>query len=226
MSAFDNQTLRERVYLHLRQEILENRIAPGTLLQEVPLAESLGVSRGPIREALSRLAAEGLVTITPRRGAVVTALTKQDFLAAYQVREALEALAVRLAVPRLSDADLAVFDGPLDEMRRCAERDDVAGFFAANAEFHEKFVVASGNPKLLEHYRLLIGQMAPYRRPSAAFRGSLVRSIAEHQSILEAVRARDAERAAALMVEHVRIPQRQVASLSEAEFAEQARLTH
>ena len=89
VDGFDNTTLRGRVYQHLREGILSNRIAPGTVLQEVPLAESLGVSRGPIREALGDLAAEGLVTITPRRGAVVTSLSKRDFLEAYQVREAL-----------------------------------------------------------------------------------------------------------------------------------------
>ena len=224
MATLENQTLRERVYEHLRNEIVDNRIAPATLLQEVPLAESLGVSRGPIREALSRLAAEGLVTITPRRGAVVTVLTKRDFLQSYQVREALEALAVRLAVPRMSDDEIAALDGPIEEMQRCADRNDVAGFFNANATFHEMFLAASGNAKLVEHYRLLIGQMGPYRRPSAALRGSLVRSIAEHEAIRDAARARDGERAAELMVDHVRIPQARVESLSEEQFAEQALL--
>ena len=87
----DNLTLWERVYLHLREEILANRLPPGTDLLEVGLAESLGVSRGPIREALGRLATEGLVTVRPRRGAVVTPLSKDEFRDAYQVREALEA---------------------------------------------------------------------------------------------------------------------------------------
>ncbi len=91
----------------MREGILANRIAPGTVLQEVPLAESLGVSRGPIREALGDLAAEGLVTITPRRGAVVASLSKRDFLEAYQVREALESLAVQLAVPVMTAQDFA-----------------------------------------------------------------------------------------------------------------------
>ena len=67
------------------------------------LSETLGVSRGPIREAIGRLAAEGLVTVRPRRGAVVRALSSDEFIEAYQVREALEMMAVRLAVPRLTD---------------------------------------------------------------------------------------------------------------------------
>ena len=224
MASFDNQTLRERVHAHLKQEILDNRIVPGALLQEGPLADLLGVSRGPIREALSNLAAEGLVTITPRRGAVVTELTKHGFLEAYQVREALEALAVRLAVPRMSSEELDALEGPLEEMRQCSARQDVSGFFDANSAFHEAFVVASRNGKLLEVYRRLIGQMAPYRRPSALLRGSLDRSIAEHREIMVAARAREGDRAAALVVDHIRVPQRRLEALSEEEFAQENRV--
>jgi DNA-binding GntR family transcriptional regulator len=221
MGRFDNKTLKERVYAHLKEEILANRIAPGSVLQEWPLAESLGVSRGPIREALGSLAAEGLVTITPRRGAVVTALTKHDFLESYQVREVLEALAVRLAVPRMSDGDLDALEGPIEEMLRCSAQADDTGFFDANSAFHEAFVIASGNTKLVDVYRRLIGQMGPYRRPSALLRGSLDRSIAEHRGILDAARARDGERAAALVLDHIRVPQRRLESLTDEEFAEE-----
>jgi Transcriptional regulators len=224
MANFDNQTLRERVYAHLKQEILDNRITPGALLQEVPLAESLGVSRGPIREALSSLAAEGLVTITPRRGAVVTELTKHGFLEAYQLREVLEALAVRLAVPRMSNEELDALEGSLEEMVRCSARQDDSGFFEANSAFHEAFVVASRNAKLLEVYRRLIGQMAPYRRPSALLRGSLDRSIAEHRGIMDAARAREGDRAAELVVDHIRVPQQRLEAISEEEFAQENRM--
>ncbi len=222
----DNQTLRERVYAHLREEILDNRIAPGSVLQEVPLAESLGVSRGPIREALGSLAAEGLVTITPRRGAVVTTLTKRDFLEAYQVREALEALAVRIAVPRMSDRELDALDARIEEMEQCSARADDTGFFDANAGFHEAFVLASGNTKLIEVYRRLVGQMGPYRRPSALLRGSLDRSIVEHRKIMSAARERDAEQAAALVVDHIRVPQRRLDGLSDEDFARENRIRH
>src|SRR5437879_7265318 len=97
----DNSTLWERVCRTLRAEILANTLLPGTELLEVGLAERLGVSRGPVREALGRLASEGLVRIQSRRGTFVAGLSKQSFLEAYQVREALEGLAVRLSTPRL-----------------------------------------------------------------------------------------------------------------------------
>src|ERR671936_2810504 len=86
----ENLTLWERVHAYLREEIVSNRLAPGAELQEVALSEQLGVSRGPIREAIGRLAAGGPVPVRPRRGAVVRSLSKEEFLEAYQVREALE----------------------------------------------------------------------------------------------------------------------------------------
>src|SRR5207253_9044229 len=97
---------RQRVYDFLREGSLAERRKPGAVLQEVALSEDLGVSRGPIREAIGRLAAEGLVTVRPRRGAVVRSLSKDEFLELYQVREALEMMAVRLAVPKLEAGDL------------------------------------------------------------------------------------------------------------------------
>ena len=101
-----NQTLRQQVFEYLREEILSNRLEPGTELNELALSRELEVSRGPVREALNSLASEGLVKITPRRGATVAALTPDEFVGAYQVREALETLAIRLAVPRLQEGDI------------------------------------------------------------------------------------------------------------------------
>ena len=216
----ENLTLWERVHQYLRQEILANRLPPGTELGEVALAGSLGVSRGPIREALGRLAAEGLVTARPRRGAVVTSLSKDEFLEAYQVREALEMLAIRLAVPRITAVQLERLQGLVDDMVACAVRDDVDGFFEANAAFHETFVDASGNRRLTETYRQLVEQMGRYRRRSLALRGSLERSIAEHRTILRAVAAGDAERAAHLLSEHIRVPQRRLEAGQDEEVFE------
>src|SRR2546426_7268669 len=120
--AFENLTLWQRVYEHLREEILSEHLEPGAELLEVPLSEELGVSRGPIREAIGRLAAEGLVTVRPRRGAVVRSLSKDEFLELYQVREALEMMAVRLAVPRLGADDLAKLEELTGAMSRHAEQ--------------------------------------------------------------------------------------------------------
>jgi DNA-binding GntR family transcriptional regulator len=216
----ENLTLWQRVYDHLRAEILSGRLEPGAELAEVALSEQLGVSRGPLREAIGRLASEGLVTVRPRRGAVVRSLSKEEFLELYQVREALEMLAVRLAVPRLGDEDVAVLEGLVATMAKHAEREEVAEFFESNSAFHMRLVEASGNAKLLELYEQLLAQLGRYRLRSLTLRGNLDRSVAEHAAILRAAKRGDADRAAHLMSEHIRVPQRSLKGLSDDQFSE------
>jgi DNA-binding GntR family transcriptional regulator len=204
----DNRTLWEQVRDRLREDILAGRLEPGAELSEVALAREFGTSRGPLREALGRLASEGLVTITPRRGAVVTQLSRQEFIDAYQVREALETLAVRLAVPLMSDAEIAHLRELCELMDRAAGQNEVRVFFDTNNSFHEALVRGSRNRKLHDVHRMLVGQMVPYLPRSLELRGNLQQSVAEHQAILAAIEERDAERAAALLAEHIEVPQR------------------
>jgi DNA-binding GntR family transcriptional regulator len=206
-AGLDHRTLWQRVYDYLRDEILADRLKPGTVLQEVALAQSLGVSRGPVREALGRLAAEGLVTIRPRRGAVVRALSKEEFVEAYQLREALEMMAARLAVPRLTADDVAVLQRLIEEMSAHADRGDVHGFFDANTAFHETFFDVAGNRMLKDAYNQLRSQIDRYRLRSLQLRGELRRSIAEHKAILRAAKAGDVEKTVHLVSEHIRVPQ-------------------
>jgi DNA-binding GntR family transcriptional regulator len=219
MQRLENLTLWQRVYDFLREEILSERLAPGAELQEVALAEELGVSRGPLREAIGRLAAEGLVTVRPRRGAVVRSLSKDEFLELYQVREALEVMAVRLAVPRLGDEEIEELDALLTKMAERAVREEVAGFFEANLAFHARLVEASGNATLQQLYGQLVGRMGRYRMRSLTLRGNLRQSVSEHASIVSAARRGDADRAAVLMAEHIRVPQRRLQELTEEELA-------
>lgn len=204
----ENRTLRERVFEHLRDEILSGVLEPGAELHEVPVAAALGISRGPLREALGRLAAEGLVTITPRRGAVVTKLTSSEFIEAYQVREALESFAVRLAVPRLTEADRTRLHELADTMADHVRNEDVDAFFEANLRFHELFVRASGNRRLQLMHAQLIGQISRLMRRSHELRGGMEQSISEHRAILDAVDAGDAALAGKLLEEHIEVPQR------------------
>jgi DNA-binding GntR family transcriptional regulator len=206
-AKLENRTLWQRVHEHLREEILVGRLPPGSELQEMALSQSLGVSRGPIRDALGRLAAEGLVIVRPRRGAIVRQLSSEEFVEAYQVREALETMAVRLAVPRLTTEDIAGLSDRIDEMIAHADAGDVHGFFAANRAFHETFFDVSGNRMLKDTYRQLLSQIDCYRRRSLQLRGDLRRSIAEHKAILRAARAGNVDRAVHLVSEHIRVPQ-------------------
>jgi DNA-binding GntR family transcriptional regulator len=218
-ALLENLTLWQRVYEYLREEIVSERLPPGTELQEVALSEELGVSRGPIREAIGRLAAEGLVTVRPRRGALVRSLSKDEFLELYQVREALEMMAVRLAVPKLQAGDLGELEELIVIMGRHAERGEVAKFFEANVAFHARLFEASGNERLQELYGQLVGQMGRYRMRSLTLRGNLQRSVAEHSAILRAAKHGDADRAAHLMSEHIRVPQRRLQALTDDELA-------
>ncbi len=213
--ALDKATLTERVYHSLRDDILSNRLPPDTPLQEVTIAAALEVSRGPVREAFRRLEAEGLISLIPRRGAVVRSLSQEEFLDAYRVREALEVLAVRLATTRLENDHLERLEYLHQEMLQHAAREDVDAFFDANADFHALFVEQAGNLKLQEVYFPLVNQMHRYRMRSLSLRGGMQRSCAEHQAILDAVRAKDAERAARLLRNHIRVPQLILESDSE-----------
>jgi DNA-binding GntR family transcriptional regulator len=216
----DNRTLWEQVRDRLREDILAGRLEPGTELSEVALAKDFGTSRGPLREALGRLASEGLVTITPRRGAVVAQLSREEFIDAYQVREALETLAVRLAVPLMSDAEIAHLRELCELMDRAARANEVQVFFETNNSFHEALVRASRNRKLHDVHRILVGQMVPYLPRSLELRGNLQQSVAEHQAILAAIEERDSERAARLLAEHIEVPQRVLESEGAGLFRE------
>ena len=204
--AFDNLTLSQKVYEHLRGEILADRLAPGTELSEVALSRELEISRGPIREALRRLAAEGLVTMRPRRRAEVRSLTTGELIDAYQVREALEVMAVRLAIPRITEADLARLENLIDQMAGHAGRRAVADIFAPNVAFHETLCELSGNDKLRETHHRLEGEIGRFQDRTLALRGNLDSSVSEHRAILAAVRLRDADKAAQLTADHIRVP--------------------
>jgi len=219
--AFDNLTLSQRVYEHLRDEILSDRLLPGTELSEVALSKELAISRGPIREAMGRLAAEGLITMRPRRRAEVRSLTPQELIDAYQVREALEVMAVRLAIPRVTEADLSRLEGLIDQMSTHCAAGAVREFFRANVGFHELVVELSGNPKLQEVHHRLEGEIGRFQNRTLALRGSMDDSLTEHRAILAAIRLRDAERAAQLTADHIRVPaQRLQAALKDEGAAE------
>ncbi|MFQ5409150.1 MAG: GntR family transcriptional regulator [Anaerolineales bacterium] len=214
----DKLTLNERVYQLLREDILSNRLPPGAPLHEEVVAAGFGVSRGPVREALRRLDAEGLVNLVPRRVAVVSSFSREEFLDAYRVREALEVLAVRLATARLNATDISALEQLHEQMVASAAAEDMDGFFSANMAFHALIADRSGNEKLREFYHPLVNQMRRYRVSSVSLRGGLQRSCDEHRRVLDAIRAGAADEAARLLSEHIRVPQRILESDDEVEL--------
>ncbi len=216
-TAFENLTLWQRVYQHLHEEIRQQRLPPGTELREAALAKELGVSRGPIREAVTRLAAEGLVTVRPRHGAVVRELTAEEMIDAYQVREVLEATAMRLAVPRLTEEDSVELERYTDLMALRAEQGDIAKFFEANVAFHELICQLSGNKKLMQVHHALMVEIAVFQDRTLSLRGgNPTRSVTEHRNILRAAREGDVELATNLAAAHIRVPSEHLATATAA----------
>jgi DNA-binding GntR family transcriptional regulator len=220
--SLNKATLSERVYETLREDILSNRLPPGSPLLEISLSNAFEVGRSSVREAILRLAAEGLVVLAPRRGAVVSSLSKEEFLDCYRVREALEVLAMRLATPNFSTDDLQVLESLHNAMREAADGEDVDAFFTTNTAFHTLIVDRSGNQKLQEIYHPLINQMRRYSLSSLKLRGGLRRSCEEHQEILAAIHKGEADEAAHLLSEHIRVPQYILESDERAELLPRA----
>jgi DNA-binding GntR family transcriptional regulator len=213
-AGLNHATLAEQVCGIVRERILTNACAPGESLREEALAAEFSVSRVPVREALRQLAAEGLVDLVPRHGAIVSSLSLKQFLDAYRVREALEVLAVRLATPLLGEEGLARLRELESAMESCAERGDQDGFFAANTEFHQLLVERAANDDLTAMHAPLTARMRRYQSPSLDLRGGMARSLEEHRAIIDAIARGDAHGAASLLGEHIRVPQRTLEAMA------------
>jgi DNA-binding GntR family transcriptional regulator len=204
--SLDNAASRtSEVVRRLEQEILYGRRNPGDKLDERQLAESFGVSRTPVREALQRLAASGLVVARGRQGLRVAQLSVADLLDAFSVVAELEALAAMHAARRIQPEECGRLE---DAHRRCdaeAARDDAHGFYDANLTFHEAIAAASHNRLLQEELRRVTLITSPYRRVITYQPGRMRDSIPEHAAIMEAILKREAAAAASAMREHVRV---------------------
>lgn len=197
------QSVVDHVYAALRERILSGELERGTRLRQASLADELGVSRTPLREALRRLASEGLVELSPNRGATVSSLDFSDMRHAWAARLALEPGAARLAAER--------GDGPAVERLRAAveaqrrRHRDVAESYAVNRGFHLALVAASGNPHLMRFGEMLwvprIG--VPIYEMQADDPAQVLLWADEHERITDAVAAGDGDGAARLTREHI-----------------------
>ena len=197
------ESVVDRVYEVLRARILAGELEPGQRLRQEAIAEELGVSRTPLREALRRLASEGLVDIRAHHGAAVAPFREGDMAAGFTARLVLEPPAARLAAAAATADDLAAMRTAIDQHRR---RDvPLERTFAANRAFHLAVVAASGNPFLRRAAELVWATplgLAIYTRtaPSTA---RVLADASEHEAIADAIAAHDGGRAEALMHEHI-----------------------
>ncbi|MCD8104927.1 MAG: GntR family transcriptional regulator [Lachnospiraceae bacterium] len=208
--------LRDVVFQTLRQAILRGEISPGERLMEIHLAQKLGVSRTPVREAIRMLELEGLVTTVPRKGTVVAEITISDLEDVLEVRQALEALAVRLVCKRITKEQLAQMKCLATDFRETLNRDDVVACAEADMKFHDAIYDATGNKRLIQILNNLWEQMYRYRMEYLKDKDSHQILVEEHEEILRALEARDEQKALEATCRHIdRQKEHIIAELSE-----------
>ena len=209
----ESSTIADRVIGQLRQAIVEGEFAPGSKISEPELAARLGISRGPLREAMRRLESTNLVERRPNLGARVITLSSEQLLEIYLIREALEGLAARLAAERMSAAGIADLKGLLAQHRAEIARESWQAYFQkeGDLDFHYRIVQGSGNQRLIgilcddlyhlaRMYRCKFGMVSDRARDA----------LKEHELILDAIAERDGELAELMMRRHIRASRRNV----------------
>ncbi len=188
------KTMQEIVYDTIREAIQNGRYVPGRRLVADELAQELGTSRMPVREALRRLEVIGLVNITPHRCAVVSELSAEEIVEIYHMRAVLEGLAARLAAPRLTSEEFERLDALLDHMGQIAQgaAPDLEAALRVNRDFHLAIWGAAAAPRLHEMLVNLYDASNRFRNISIGLPGRLGQVIEEHRHILRALAARDA----------------------------------
>lgn len=198
------QPLYQQVYHVLREGIVTGRYAPGQILAESVLAQALGVSRTPVREALRQLEKDGLVVTGPYE-VTVAKPSEQEFVDLYVCRAALERVVAEYAARRRSDADMAVMAEALDDAERAIDAGDHAGVLRANTRFHDRMVESAGMPRLSQLMQSIRGPILLARRHVLAQGEQFERQIlVEHRAILAAIAAKAPDQAVERMERHMR----------------------
>lgn len=248
-SQQSSQTMADAIAAALRRAVIEGALQDGAVLRQADLAAKFGVSRVPIREALLKLQAEGLVEAQPRRGTVVVSLNADDFEEILEMRTALESLALKLAVPKMTAADFQAARAILDDAEQSLDRPGVRDgknefetrWGDLNWMFHRALYLAARKPRLLDsvenlhllfarHLRMRVEIIAPALLPSAnadsTTRGTAEWAgvLKEHRDILAACEQRDSRLACSILARHITAHgQELVKRLRRAQTAVQAR---
>ena len=218
-------TSAERALATLRDAIMGGDLAPGARLGEVELADRLGVSRTPVREALSRLAAEGLVEIVPNRGARVVTWTVAELEGVFDLRSVLEPQLTAHAVPNAAPADVDELDAlarRMHEVGTPGPGQDLDALVPLNRAFHDRLVALAAHPALATALAVAIHPPIVRRNFLTYDEASLRRSLAHHSEIVAALRAGDPEWARAVMTSHIANARAVMVRAAGVQIAEQA----
>lgn len=195
--------LRDVVFQTLREAILRGNIKPGERLMEIQLSQQLGVSRTPVREAIRMLELEGLVNMTPRKGAAVAAISEKSLRDVLEVRCALEELSVRLACERMSWEQFEQLRASNVKFAQVAEGEDITEIAKSDEAFHDIIYYSTNNDKLILLLNQLREQMYRYRIEHIKIKERRSMLIREHQEIIDALRERDSQTAVLVMRRHI-----------------------
>lgn len=195
--------LRDVVFNTLRQAILKGELAPGERLMEIQLAERLGVSRTPIREAIRKLELEGLVLMIPRKGAEVAKISEKSLRDVLEVRRSLEELAIELACQRMTDEETEELEEKQEEFRSAVTKGDAMEIAETDEAYHDIIYKGTNNDRLVQILNNLREQMYRYRLEYIKDEDKRQVLLLEHDNILRAVKQRKVDEAKTAMREHI-----------------------
>ena len=195
--------LRELVLTSLREAIFNGTLKPRERLMEVQLAQELGVSRTPVREALRKLEQEGFINIIPRKGAYVAELSLKDIEDVFEIRIALEGLAASLCAERITGEELRELERLLLAKEIYIQHQDLQQVVVVDGDFHANLYQGSHNARLKNILENLRDQIQRYRTTSLSFPGRMDISLKEHRQILQAITKGDGAKASLLLQEHL-----------------------
>ena len=195
--------LRDVVFNTLRQAILRGELKPGERLMVIQLANKLGVSRTPIREAIRKLELEGLVLMVPRKGAEVAEITEKNLMDVLEVRKALEELAVELACDRISQGQIEEMKVAAKEFQQVLKSGDVTKIAEADVKFHDIIFSATDNQRLISLLNNLREQMYRFRVEHLKKKECYPKLMEEHELIIEMIEKRRKKEACEIIGKHI-----------------------
>lgn len=203
VTKVERKRLHDTVVTHLRNLIVEGALAPGMKLNERELCETLGISRTPLREAMKVLAAEGLIEISPNRGAFVSRMSSTEIWESFEVMSGLEAMSGELAVTRITPVEIAEIKALHYGMIACRAQNDLPGYYSRNQTIHNKINEAARNSVLRQTYLGINRRLLALRFKSNFQAGKWDSAIQDHEEMIEALEARDGPRLANILRKHL-----------------------
>ncbi|WP_425446256.1 GntR family transcriptional regulator [Dethiothermospora halolimnae] len=218
LNLHDYKPLREIVFESLRQAIIEGDLRPGERVMEVQLAEKLGVSRTPVREAIRKLELEGLLVMVPRKGAYVADVSFKDVLNVIEVRASLEGLAASLSAERMTEEEIEKLKEKGKEFNKCLKENDTDGMIQKDVEFHDIIFQGTRNDRLVSIVESLRDQIHRFRVAYIREYEQSHNLETEHEKIIEAICKRDTKKAREHAQYHIENAENYIVAKAEAKL--------